>query len=249
MLGRRDQVVAGDTVLDRPRRRALPTSAPSDTASSIPPEQQTSRRLDSVGLVHLLRHAGPHPLRLSPAGSSTGGASTVVRSSSSRPRSPVRNAQSQNISQTGPTWSARGEHDDAVTRTIPVVGLEPDVAAERARLLDRPAGVGASASSARPPLTAAFSRRRAARDTRRVPRVVCRPVREFSVDEPIASSSEYVLRAAAALLAARGDRESVDRRVILLDLRPTIIGTPFVPITSLIADQDAIAGLASHTCR
>ena len=112
----------------------------------------------------------------------------------------------------------RGEGDQAVARHAAVGRLQADDAAERRRLADRAAGVGAE----RHRRHAGRHRRRrpAARAARRRGRgpTGCAdgPKAEFSVDEPIANSSQLVLptMTAPARFEPRDDRGVVGRHEV-----------------------------------
>ena len=89
----------------------------------------------------------------------------------------------------------RREREQAVARDAAVGRLEADDAAERRGLADRSAGVGAererhhAAPRPRPPI-----RRSIRRASDRAPTgCASAPNAEFSVDEPIANSSQFVL--------------------------------------------------------
>ena len=90
---------------------------------------------------------------------------------------------------------ARRERDQAVARDPAVGGLEPDDAAQRRGLADRAAGVGAERERREP------GRHRRGRAAARAARARASgragcgsaPKAEFSVDEPIANSSRFVL--------------------------------------------------------
>ena len=114
----------------------------------------------------------------------------------------------------------RGERDDAVAADAAVGRLEADHAAERGRLPDRPAGVGAERERrhARGHRRRGAARR-AAGHARRGPRDCASVLNAlFSVDEPIANSSMLVLPTtmAPARLEPR-HRGGGERRAVALE--------------------------------
>ncbi len=246
-LGRGDEVVAGEAVLDGERSSHSSTLAPSSTAlSSAARTAALHAGLDPLDLVQLARHADPQAGQiLCPPGSRPARAvdrRRVRRIAAGDDR--VQERASRTVFATGPTWSRL----DAKA-TMPVAGHRPvgraqaDVAAERGRELDRAAGVRAE----RPRREPRRDRRRraaagAARDARRIPRVARRPEggvlrggahREL-VRVGLAENRQ------AARLAARGDGRVVHRDVVLEDLRARGRADPLRRDHVLERDRDAL---------
>ena len=98
----------------------------------------------------------------------------------------------------------RRERDQAVARDAAVGRLEPDDAAERGRLADRAAGVGAERERHQPAATAAAEPPLdPPGDAIGAHGLRVGPNAEFSVDEPIANSSQLVLPMMTAPAASR----------------------------------------------
>ena len=180
-LGRRDEVVAGE-------RRTRPssgsahssTSAPSDSASSIA-ARTAALTPGSIPSASFISFGTPirRPFRSSRRRQLDrrhvdGGRVVLVAAGDDR----VEERAVAHVLRDGPDLvEGRGERDDAVARDGPVGRAQADVAAERARLLDRAAGVRAERPRREPGRDrGGRAAARAARDARRVPRVVRRPV-------------------------------------------------------------------------
>ena len=138
------------------------------------------------------------------------------------PAAPARRPSTVRVN--GPTWSSEeAKAISAVAGHAAVGRLEADDAAERGRLADRAAGVGAEARrGACPPPPPPPSRRDEPPGTRSGP-TGCGSGRsaEFSVDEPMANSSMFVLpRSTAPASASRAHHgRVVGRDEALEDLR------------------------------
>ena len=131
----------------------------------------------------------------------------------------------------------------AVARDAAVGRLEPDDAAQRGRLTDRAAGVGAERERRQPAATAAADppleppgMRSSAHGLRIGPNA------EFSVDEPIANSSQLVLptMTAPARFEPRDDRRVVRRHVVLEHARRG--GGPDAARAQVVLERDRHAG-------
>ena len=178
------------------RSTVAPAASSAPAAAARP---RPAPRVDAVDVGELRRRrrrAGP---ATSAPPSSGAGASADRRASpcgrgprSSRAAARRRRRSSAN----GPIWSRLDANAIRPYRlTRPYVGFTPDHAAQRGGLADRAAGVGAERRAARtrrrpPPPIRRSTRRRPARG-----RAGCgsAPNAEFSVDEPIANSSRFVL--------------------------------------------------------
>ena len=115
------------------------------------------------------------------------------------PMTSSTSAASATVVANGPIWSRlRRERHQAVAGDRAVGGLHPDHAAERRGLTDRAAGVGAEPNGAKPAATAAALPPRDRPDAAVSWGLSVGPNAEFSVDEPIANSSRFVLPTAIA---------------------------------------------------
>src|SRR5881396_1005351 len=174
-----------------------PTSAPSSAQRSIArrtasatPGEIPSASFSSLGT------PTRRPFRSSASGSSTGGTSTVVESQSSRPLMiPYRSALSRTVFVTGPTWSRlEAKATIPYRETVPYVGRSPTLPQSAAGCLIEPPVSEPSAHGASPAATAAAQPPPDPPGTRDVSHGLCvGPYAEFSVDEPIANSSVFVL--------------------------------------------------------
>src|SRR5919201_3945826 len=174
-----------------------PTSAPSSLQSSIA-RRNASATPGSIPSVSFSSLGTPtrRPFRSSAAGSSTGGTSTVVESHSSRPLMiPQSSALSRTVFVTGPTWSRLDANATMPYReTVPYVGRSPTLPQSAAGCLIEPPVSDPSAQGARPALTAAAEPPLEPQGTRSGSQGLrVGPKPEFSVDEPIANSSRFVL--------------------------------------------------------
>ena len=207
--------------------RTSPTSAPSSSASAIASATRLADPgLDPLGLVQLLRDADAEPLQvfrgrdLDRLRQLDGRRVERVAARDDRVEERV---VPNRLRDRADLVEARRERDDAVARDGAVGRPQPDEPAERGGLLDRPAGVGPE----RPRREAPGDRGRraagrAAGHARRDPTgCAIGPYAEFSVDEPMANSSMFVLPSSGqpGVLAARGDRRVEDGDVALEDLR------------------------------
>src|ERR671937_2460401 len=174
-----------------------PTSAPSSAARSIA-RRTAEPTPGSIPSASFSSFGTPTrtPFSSSASGSSTGGTSTVVESHSSRPLMiPYSKALSRTVFVTGPTWSRlEAKATIPYRETVPYVGRRPTLPQSADGCLTDPPVSEPSAQGARPALTAQAEPPPEPPGTRsgshgfRVG-----PYAEFSVDEPIANSSVFVL--------------------------------------------------------
>ena len=132
----------------------------------------------------------------------------------------------------------RGERDDAVARDRPVRRPQPHVPAQRRRLLDRAARVRAEPPGSEPgghrrgrPPPEPPGTREGSHGFRDGPQA------EFSVDDPIANSSVFVLPSSERpALFTRAATVASKTGVYPLRIRePAVVSTPLVEMTSLSA--------------
>ena len=141
-----------------------------------------------------------------------------------------------------------GERDQPVAGHPPVGRLDADRAAQRGGLADRAAGVGAQREGAKPAATAAAEPPLDPPGTRNVSLgLAVGPNAEFSVDEPIANSSQLVLPTTtppaawmrSTVVAVYGGSHPARIR------EPQVVATPRVQSVSLIATGTPARGPGS----
>ena len=200
-FGRRDQVVRRQAV---PRSTAPRPARPSRRAASSAPAARstaarTSGSMPSTSIISstmptrkpgdaVFERVGRRARAARRSTSSRSGSWPQIASSSSAASRDGRRERPDLVER-------RRERDQAVARHRAVRRLHPDDAAQRRGLADRAAGVGAERRAAR---TRPRPRPPNRRSTRRAPatrRAGCAsaPNAEFSVDDPIANSSRFVL--------------------------------------------------------
>ena len=208
-LRRRHEVVRGDGVrgvrqVDVVQRRAA--SHHRRRARARPPSR-TSSSTPSASRARGTPMRRPSQRDASAPGTSNGGASTVVASRGSGPASTAQDVPglAHGARHRADLVERRSVRDEPVARDAAVRRLDADDAAERRRLTNRAAGVGAERHRHRAGRDQ--RRRAAARAARRAglrPRG-CAPApnAEFSLDDPIANSSQLVLATMTAPAASR----------------------------------------------
>ena len=246
-LGRRDEVVAGDAVVDGPRERAF-LHARAEGLGQLERlvHRRRDARLDPVHPVHLLGHADPQALevfRRRELDRRHVDGRRVVLVAAGDDRVEVRAVANVPRDRTD-LVERRREGDDAVARHRAVRRPQAHVTAERRRLLDRAAGVGPQRprrKTRRDGGGAAAAR--AARNACRVPRVARRAVRRV-----LGRGAHRELvgvrladHAQAARTAVRDHGRVVDRDVALEDLRAGSRRDPAGADDVLDRDRDARA--------
>ena len=161
-------------------------------------ERRAHVRIDAAR-EHARRHADPQALQVAAEHSAENFGTARAAAVASRGSAPLIDLETErgilDRSRERPDLiERRGERDEPEARDAAVGRLHPDDAAERGRLANRSAGVRSERD--RRHARRHRDRRSAARSARRPverPRVADGPNAEFSVDDPIANSSQMVL--------------------------------------------------------
>src|SRR5439155_18065805 len=136
--------------------------------------------------------------------------------------------------------------------TVPYVGRSPTLPQSAAGCLIEPPVSEPSAHGASPAATAAAEPPPDPPGTRAGSHGLCvGPYAEFSVDEPIANSSVFVLPSTRRPCSLQRSITvaSYTGRYPSRILDPAVVGMPFVPITSFTAIGTPSAPSSSQTCR